>query len=48
MSGIVKWCVAAACGLAFAGADPGRANAQAPKRGGTAIVGVSVAALISK
>lgn len=44
MSGIVKWCVAAACVLALGGADPGRANAQAtPKRGGTAIVGVSVA-----
>src|SRR5262249_31031860 len=45
MSGIVKWCMAAACVLALAGADPGRANAQAtPKRGGTALVGVSVAA----
>ena len=43
MSGSVKWCMAVACVLALAGADPGPANAQAtPKRGGTALVGVSV------
>jgi peptide/nickel transport system substrate-binding protein len=44
MKGILKWCVAAAGLLALAGAGSVPANAQAtPKRGGTAVVGVSVA-----
>src|SRR5262249_38584662 len=43
MSGLLKWCVAMACVVALGGAAAGPAGAQAPKRGGTAIVGVSVA-----
>ena len=46
MSGTIKWCVAAACLLALGVGhpDPARAQAQGtPKRGGTALVGVSVA-----
>ena len=43
MSGIFRWCMAVACGVALSAVDPGPVNAQAtPKRGGTAVVGVSV------